>query len=212
MPSMISTDNLTLKVTEIFPSIQGEGLNVGTWSLFIRLSGCNLRCSFCDTEYAWHEGEPLTVGELLNILKEYSPRTVTWTGGEPMLQQKSIYKVIEGYPALHEIETNGTIFPTKPYLFDLIIVSPKGKIKYDRYLELTNAIFKYPTENPYETIKLVDEIGIEHERVYFMPIILQPQDINHVLREHQKIARFCVKHRVNFSPRLQNLLGWGKGQ
>jgi len=77
-----------MKIAEIFYSVQGEGGLVGVPSIFIRTSGCNLRCSWCDTPYAsWHpEGEELSIGRILELTTEYrAARHVVLTGGEPMI-------------------------------------------------------------------------------------------------------------------------------
>ena len=79
----------TLKIVEIFPSIQGEGLRQGEPTVFIRLSGCNLKCSFCDTKYAWKGGREFTAGEILDevrkIRRRFPASWVSLTGGEPLL-------------------------------------------------------------------------------------------------------------------------------
>ncbi|HMN67103.1 MAG TPA: radical SAM protein [Bdellovibrionales bacterium] len=81
----------TLKINEIFFSIQGESSWAGFPTVFVRTSGCHLRCTYCDTTYAYHEGELRTVQSLLDVIAEYPARYVCVTGGEPLLQ-----------PAIHE--------------------------------------------------------------------------------------------------------------
>lgn len=73
-------------MTEVFHSIQGESTLAGNPCTFIRLTGCNLRCSWCDTAYAFHGGEWRTVSELLTLVGTYGARCVEITGGEPLLQ------------------------------------------------------------------------------------------------------------------------------
>jgi 7-carboxy-7-deazaguanine synthase len=73
-------------VNEIFTSIQGESLSAGRPCTFVRLTGCNLRCSYCDTAYAFHEGHERRVAEVVEEVLGRSPRFVTVTGGEPLLQ------------------------------------------------------------------------------------------------------------------------------
>ena len=73
-----------MKINEIFYSLQGEGARVGQPTVFIRLTGCDLSCGFCDTEFV--SGKEITTDELLARVKQYPAKWITWTGGEPMLQ------------------------------------------------------------------------------------------------------------------------------
>ncbi len=100
-----------LTVHEIFFSIQGESTHVGRPCLFVRLTGCPLRCAWCDTEYAFHEGAETTVGGVLDRLAQWPCRLVEVTGGEP-LAQKGAVPLMEallaaGYEVL--LETSGAI-------------------------------------------------------------------------------------------------------
>jgi 7-carboxy-7-deazaguanine synthase len=78
-----------LRVCEIFKSIQGESSFAGNVCSFIRLSGCNLRCSYCDTAYAWEEGENRSMDEVLTLVREHRTSLVEITGGEPLLQAET---------------------------------------------------------------------------------------------------------------------------
>ncbi len=79
-----------LKINEIFYSIQGESSAAGLPTTFVRLTGCNLRCSYCDTEYAFYEGEDFTVEEAIRKAEEYGCKLVEVTGGEPLMQKDVI--------------------------------------------------------------------------------------------------------------------------
>jgi 7-carboxy-7-deazaguanine synthase len=98
-------------VNEIFNSIQGESLYAGLRCTFIRLTGCNLRCSYCDTGYAYNEGSDFTIDDIIKKAAAYRCNLVEITGGEPMIQAETpllINRLIEnGYKVL--LETNGTI-------------------------------------------------------------------------------------------------------
>ena len=101
----------TLKINEIFHSIQGESTLTGLPSVFIRLTGCPLRCSYCDTEYAFHEGGKITLGGILQSVSEYRTPHVMVTGGEP-LAQKNCFLLLgllcdEGYRVA--LETSGAM-------------------------------------------------------------------------------------------------------
>jgi 7-carboxy-7-deazaguanine synthase len=77
---------LDVRITEIFYSLQGEARTVGLPTVFVRLTGCPLRCVYCDTEYAFSGGEMYSVADISSQVAEYSPRYVTVTGGEPLAQ------------------------------------------------------------------------------------------------------------------------------
>ena len=79
-----------LKINEIFFSLQGETSRAGLPTVFVRLTGCPLRCSYCDTEYAFHDGKTLELGALLAEVAKYPTRYVTVTGGEPLAQKHCI--------------------------------------------------------------------------------------------------------------------------
>ncbi|RLF46533.1 MAG: 7-carboxy-7-deazaguanine synthase QueE [Thermoplasmata archaeon] len=101
-----------MKISEIFYSIQGEGTLAGYPTIFIRASGCNLRCSYCDTKYAYEEpGTEMNINEILGRIKQYKARYVCVTGGEPLLQKETIELIDKllkiGYNV--SLETNGSI-------------------------------------------------------------------------------------------------------
>jgi 7-carboxy-7-deazaguanine synthase len=83
-----------LHVTEIFKSIQGESTYAGLPCIFVRLTGCNLRCTWCDTAYAFHGGARMTVAEVVARVKEFGGSLVEVTGGEPLLQAE-VYALID---------------------------------------------------------------------------------------------------------------------
>ncbi len=99
-----------LKVNEIFYSIQGESSFAGYPCVFIRLTGCNIRCSYCDTRYAYDEGKEMSIDSILHQMKEYNCNRVEITGGEPLLQEKTAdlsRKLLDQNYRVW-IETNGT--------------------------------------------------------------------------------------------------------
>ena len=116
-----------MRISEIFYSIQGEGRLVGTPSLFIRTSGCNLRCVWCDTPYtSWRpEGSSWPLARVLRRVDQYSTRHVVITGGEPLLaaEIEDLTTALRLKGKHVTIETAGTIF--KPVHCDLVSLSPK---------------------------------------------------------------------------------------
>lgn len=100
-----------LKVNEIFRSIQGESSHAGLPCVFVRLTGCNLRCRYCDTEYAFYDGKQMTVEQTIEGIDRYGTRLVEITGGEPLLQEE-VYSLMngllgKGYRVL--LETGGSL-------------------------------------------------------------------------------------------------------
>jgi 7-carboxy-7-deazaguanine synthase len=101
-----------MKIAEIFRSLQGEGRNQGKPCLFIRLAGCNLHCSWCDTPYAQAGGSDMSIDAILEQVWRVNPPYVCVTGGEPLLQENDLELLLN---SLHtrgtaiDIETNGTI-------------------------------------------------------------------------------------------------------
>lgn len=106
-----------MKTSEIFASIQGEGRGQGLVTAFVRLAGCNLRCRWCDTPYAWDGGEEKSVEAIAAEVRDLGIKRVCITGGEPLLQGDELLQLLailaeEKFEI--EVETNGTIDPS-PY-------------------------------------------------------------------------------------------------
>ncbi len=100
-----------LKICELFLGIEGESTYAGLPCIFIRLTGCNLKCTYCDTKYAYEEGEEREIADILKTLRKYPFKLVCITGGEPLLQRE-VYDLIsildeKGYKIL--LETNGSL-------------------------------------------------------------------------------------------------------
>ncbi len=102
-------NDAVLKVNEIFYSIQGESTRAGRPCVFVRLTGCNLRCTWCDTEYAFHEGRPMTVEDVVAEVERHGCRLVEVTGGEPLLQPEAVPLMAALLGRGHEVllETGG---------------------------------------------------------------------------------------------------------
>ncbi len=100
-----------LKVNEIYFSIQGESSNAGLPCVFVRLTYCNLRCSYCDTEYAFYEGEDKSIDEIISEVKKYGCKLIEVTGGEPLVQNESLELMKklcdEGFEVM--LETSGSL-------------------------------------------------------------------------------------------------------
>jgi len=101
-----------MEISEIFLSIQGEGVDIGLPTIFVRTSKCNLECTWCDTKYSWDPGEERTVESILEEVLSYGVNRVCISGGEPMLQAEEVSKLVSLLEAKDVdviIETNGSI-------------------------------------------------------------------------------------------------------
>ena len=167
------------------PTVQGEGINTGQVVGFLRLANCNLACSWCDTPYSWDwkrydksaETTEMDLADIANTIKNWNVPRVIITGGEPLMQQEEIYKLIVMCPDIKfDIETNGTITPllTLSDLVDTFNVSPKlshsgdiwkKRIKDNALMQFANlaqdgkAHFKFVCE----TVKDLNEVERSEE-------------------------------------------------
>lgn len=145
------------RINEIFYSLQGEGRNTGRAAIFVRFSGCNLKCSFCDTEFDSYR--EMTVDEILAAISSYPAHFVVLTGGEPTLQVDEAF-----IDALHQhgyevaMESNGT--RPAPANLDWLTVSPKGNPQ-QRYCSELKVVFTDAEQ--------VDDYGVEAEYYYLQP-------------------------------------------
>jgi len=113
------------RITEIFYSLQGETRTVGLPTVFVRLTGCPLRCTYCDTAYAFHGGEKRDISDIVEEVSQYNPRYVTVTGGEPLAQQTchELLSTLCDLGAEVSLETSGAI--------DIATVDPRVVIVMD---------------------------------------------------------------------------------
>lgn len=100
-----------LRISEIFFSLQGETCRVGLPTVFVRLTGCPLRCAYCDTSYAFSGGQNYGIADILKQVAEYAPRYVTVTGGEPLAQKNCLLLLVALCEAGYEVslETSGAL-------------------------------------------------------------------------------------------------------
>jgi len=108
---MGNSNNTTLNVTEIFFSLQGEAREVGLPTVFVRLTGCPLRCNYCDTTYAFKGNNPLTIDHILDEVSKYNTSYVCVTGGEPMAQSNCLELLDSLVEAGYQVsmETSGSV-------------------------------------------------------------------------------------------------------
>ena len=108
---MGNSNNTTLNITEIFFSLQGEAREVGLPTVFVRLTGCPLRCNYCDTTYAFKGNNPLTIDHILDEVSKYNTSYVCVTGGEPMAQSNCLELLDSLVEAGYQVsmETSGSV-------------------------------------------------------------------------------------------------------
>ena len=220
-----------MKIAELFYSIQGEGSLVGVPSVFIRTSGCNLRCAWCDTPYAsWQpEGADLSPGQIVDEVKAHPARHVVVTGGEPMIAPE-IVPLTGRLRALGyhiTIETAGTVF--QPVDCDLMSISPKlanstpsqphhWRARHERLrirpevLRRLISAYDYqlkfvvvgPDDLP-EISELIKQTGADRTKVVLMPEGVRAATLR---RRGRWLIEICKREGLRFSPRLQIEL-WG---
>jgi 7-carboxy-7-deazaguanine synthase len=218
-----------VKIAEIFYSIQGEGSLIGVPSVFVRTSGCNLRCSWCDTPYtSWQpEGVERTVDEIVNEVQQYPARHVVVTGGEPMIAPGIVHLTerLREHRLHITIETAGTVFV--PVACDLMSISPKlanstphGRwaAQHDRLRfqadVLRNLMAGYDYQLKFvvaqredldEIHRILEEVHADRNKVILMPEGIEPS----VLRERGIwLAELAKTEGFRFTPRLHVDL-WG---
>jgi 7-carboxy-7-deazaguanine synthase len=219
-----------LKIAELFYSIQGEGSLVGVPSVFIRTSGCNLRCAWCDTPYtSWQpEGTDLELDQILDEVTAHPARHVVVTGGEPMIAPDIIALTARlRERGLHiTIETAGTVFT--PVFCDLMSISPKlanstpDDPRWGRQHErlriqpqvLTELMARYEYQLKFvierpadldEVRSLAESLAADREHVILMP---EGTDVERLHERSRWLAEICKSEGYRFSPRLHVDL-WG---
>jgi 7-carboxy-7-deazaguanine synthase len=222
-----------VKIAEIFYSVQGEGMLIGTPCVFVRTSGCNLRCTWCDTPYtSWApEGVTMSVADIVAEVRRHPATHVVVTGGEPMIQPA----IVELTHALHDaglhvtIETAGTVWA--PVVCDLMSISPKlanstpleregGRwaAVHERLRQQPDVVRQLLAEYPYqlkfvvaapadmeEVERLIDSVYADRSRVVLMP---EGTDATTLSERGRWLVEICKERGYRFSPRLHVML-WG---
>ena len=213
-----------MKISEIFYSVQGEGSLVGVPSVFVRTSGCNLRCSWCDTPYtSWHpEGDEMSIAEILDRIAAYPvAKHAVLTGGEPMIAPG----IVPLSNALSQLgmhitfETAGTVFT--PVACDLMSISPKlsnstpegpFQAQHERLRINNDVLWRLTREYDYqlkfvissesdliEAQQVIGKVGAPAAKVVLMPEGTSAEVLN---ERGPWIAELCKTHGYRFSPRL----------
>ena len=218
-----------MKISEIFYSIQGEGKLAGIPSVFIRTSGCNLRCTWCDSPYtSWEpEGETLSIDEILDRVSDHATMYVVLTGGEPMIAPDvgELTRRLEDAGYHITIETAATVW--KDVVCDLASISPKlghstpwerddgrwaeahesDRINLEtiqRFMAFTDYQLKFVVDQP-EDLREIDRLlaqidGYDSSNVLLMPQAVTPEE---VAERSPWLVEICKNRGFRYSPRLQ---------
>lgn len=215
-----------LRISEIYRSVQGEGLLTGTPSVFVRTSGCNLRCWFCDTPFAsWNpEGEYMSIDQIGTSVDELQANHVVLTGGEPFIFKnlRELCYRLHGSQHHLTIETAGTIY--RELVCDLVSISPKlygsapvssssswhaahhqrrERLDVVRQLMSEHAYqLKFVVDQPHDAEEVLEYLeklgGYDGGRVLLMPQGTQAAALD---RQAEWLLPWCQKHELRFCPR-----------
>lgn len=215
-------------VNELFYSLQGEGSLAGVPSIFIRLAGCPLRCTWCDTKYAWdpEAGQEMTCEQILEKICDYPTRYIVLTGGEPLAHAgvSDLAAAIRSKGYHLTIETAGICY-IEGLQTDLMSISPKLSnsdakdtneghsvewLNIDLLKELIASCdyqLKFVVDAPKDLDEIADALdkldGIDLYKVYLMP---QATQVDEYMEKSQWLAEYCKQTGFSFSPRLQVML------
>ena len=213
----VEGDGSVLEIQEIFPTLQGEGPLVGTPAVFIRLGGCNLNCSFCDTKF--EDFTPWSMAQIMSDVKKFANnnqskrarKLVVITGGEPFRQPIELLcstLLDEGFDV--QVETNGTLFRPIDERVQLV-VSPKNKGKGYRPVRddlLKQAIaVKFIISKHDPDYQGVSDVG---QNLYNLPVYIQPMDMEDKKLNEENLEHtldLCEKYGYRLSQQMHKI--WG---
>ena len=212
----------TLVINEIFHSIQGESSHMGRPCVFVRLTYCNLRCTYCDTEYAFYDGKEMSIDEIVNVVTGYRCKLVEVTGGEPLFQA-NVYELMsrlcnEGFEVL--LETGGSleisrVDPQVKRIIDFKCPSSgmmqKNYWENVHYLRQSDEIkFVIGAKEDYEWSKqMIREYKIGERCPILMSVVfgeLEPLQLVEWILEDKLNVRFQLQmHKYMWSPEMKGV-------
>ncbi|MFA6450343.1 MAG: radical SAM protein [bacterium] len=209
--------NLSLKVNEIFSSILGEGTYAGVPCAFVRLTGCNLRCAYCDTQFAYENGIEMSVDQVVRSVAKYNLAPVLVTGGEPLLQD-GVYELLNKLLDADHIvllETNGAVSVDKVPGDVITIMDLKcpssGECHRNIFSNLDylsdpdNVKFVIRDRTDYEwAVNVIDEYGLETLLFILMSPVygaIDPKQLSEWMLEDKLLARISLQiHKIIWGP------------
>jgi len=206
----------TLRINEIFYSIQGESSRIGMPTVFVRLTGCPMRCTYCDTAYAFHDGQQKEIEEIIQEIKKFDTNYVTVTGGEPLAQKNCIDLMNQlcelGYQV--SLETGGALDIKDVHSKVKIILDVKtpksnedknnfwpnlAKIKLNDEIKFVIQDF----EDFSWSVDIIEKYQLNQNQILFSPVY-------NVLANEQ-LAEWILKHQLNVRLQLQlHKILWGE--
>lgn len=215
---------MPLTVNEIFYSIQGESSFAGRPCVFVRLTGCNLRCSYCDTQYAYDEGEEIDIPRIINKVRTFQCPLVEVTGGEPLLQYETpalIHELLErGYTLL--LETNGSLDISRvdsrcARILDIKCPS-SGQAQHNDLINLQRLSprdevkFVIGDREDYDYAKRIlaqsDGLPLDPKRVHLAPVFggLKPATLaKWILEDYLPVRLQLQLHKMIWNPELRGV-------
>jgi 7-carboxy-7-deazaguanine synthase len=215
---------MALKVNEIFYSIQGESSYAGFPCVFVRLTGCNLRCSYCDTDYAYEEGAEWEIEQIVERVKTFCCPTVEITGGEPLRQKDTPVLAArllgENFTVL--VETNGSydidlIDRRCVRIVDVKCPSSNEAAKFDRgnlgrLTENDELKFVMGDRTDYEyareILNKMTEDGLRAGHIHFSPVFgsIEPEELaNWILEDHLQVKLSLQLHKIIWEPNTRGV-------
>jgi len=192
---------LKLLIKEIFFSLQGEGANAGKPAVFIRLSGCNLRCSFCDTDFNY--ARPMTLMQIFSAITFYECKNIIWTGGEPALQlTDEVISLFRSKGFWQAIETNGTL--PLPNGLDYVSISPKEEI--DPTIKHANEIrIIVPDKETLSRLNL--SFTFSPDKIYLSPAFVKNKPNKQLIQDCVNYIKEHSKWNLSLSLQMHKLIG-----
>lgn len=206
----------TLRINEIFYSIQGESSRIGMPTVFVRLTGCPMRCTYCDTAYAFHEGQQKEIEEIIQEIKKFDTNYVTVTGGEPLAQKNCIDLMNQlcelGYQV--SLETGGALDIKDVHSEVKIILDVKtpksNEDKNNFWPNLANIRkndeIKFVIQDYDDfswSMNIIEKYQLNQNQILFSPVY-------NILASEQ-LAEWILKHQLNVRLQLQlHKILWGE--
>lgn len=210
-------ESLSLKVNEIFYSLQGESTQIGRPCVFIRLTYCNLRCTYCDTQYAFFEGNEMSVADILRSVETYQCRLVEVTGGEPLIQ-KNVLPLLTalcdgGYEVMLETAGHRDISPVDPRVKRIMDIKCPTSGESDKNLWSNIGHLRATDEVKFvvgsiEDMEWARDIITRYELTGICPVIFSPvfdklgyrEMADWILQSHLQIRMQIQLHKLVWEP------------